>query len=552
MPSLIETLTNHQLCKLYQASMKDSVLENFTPWVNDVNFNDWHLSLYKFAIVRPLQYYDDKIINTLLSLFEAHKDLTFDALSVLDGEMTHAILSLLRKGNSWENEARLSLDNPKDITEFELTWHPEYQRYSEHIFNFFIRIPLYILGKIKNKDYLSPPLSNRVEILSNNNLNVLAKGFNSIIRNAISHGSIAFKYQEIKYSDRDKSIELTARKFSQFFDDLVDSCHSFLIGILLFLCNARSETIERGLKNLPLSIRQLFINSVSSHAGFEIVSMVESQTIKGEKQLNVYCKTNTLSRYSQLFDCMSVAWHTIKFGGEDYNRLALLLDCNKSLTPSVFLNADRLREAIAKNESLEACLPNIIETSLLWYDVSILQRKIDLWKNITKTIMADFKKRLVRERQKRGLKVLESQYSIRYIENKSTEKISRIEAHVILKGKFEINVLNKDRVEIRSELIEDILTHIVCKLKKFRVNLSGLQGEKWIKRKPSHIWIRLYIKDLRIRTHMSSGWQEKNLIVRAEWFSRWRNDKPLLVKQPHVIFKRIFIEYNPEIQRGTW
>jgi len=152
----------------------------------------------------------------------------------------------------------------------------------------------------------------------------------------------------------------------------------------------------------------------------------------------------------------------------------------------------------------------------------------------------------------RGLKVLASRYLIRLIENKSTEKISRVEAHVVLKGKIEINVLQKEPIEIRSELIENILNHIVKHLRNTKHCLTDLQGEKRTKRKPNYIWIRMYTKDARIRTLKSSGWKEKNLIIRAEWFSRWKNMKPILVRTPHTFFKRILIEYNPELPKGTY
>ncbi|OGW44700.1 MAG: hypothetical protein A2Y66_08630 [Nitrospirae bacterium RBG_13_41_22] len=60
------------------------------------------------------------------------------------------------------------------------------------------------------------------------------------------------------------------------------------------------------------------------------------------------------------------------------------------------------------------------------------------------------------------------------------------------------------------------------------------------------------MKDSRIRSLLSSGWQDKNLIVRAEWFSRLIKMEPIFIMKPNAIVKRIFIEYNPEIQKGNW
>lgn len=547
MSSLNKTLANHSICKLYHSLRKDIILESFSSWVKESSFNDWHLSLSKFSTIRPLKYYDPQIINKLLTFFEENINVTFDALSKLSIEITHAITSLLREGSSWNYEKQILLDNPKDMLDFERIWHPEYQRYCEHIFNHFICIPLYILGKLKNKDYLSPNLSNRCDILQNNGLGSTIKGYRSIVRNAISHGHSFFDHLGINYIDRNnKTLNLSASEFSRLFDELVNSCHSFVISILLFLCNNQDQVINNVLRKLPLGIRLLFISAFSSHRGFEVMTMIESQAIGNRKQLNIHCKSDTLYRDSHLFESLHVAWHSLKCGGDDYDRIGIVIDCKKSVSPAIFINADKLREAIINDRPIDD-RSGIIETSLLWLDTSNIRFKKYLWGNIAYAIWQSYKRQVVEKWREIGLKVLSSRYEIRYIENKSTDKLARIEAHIIIKGPMELDLRLQDNGTIRCEMFESIVKHVMKKLKRRRIKLSELDKKYFFKRTPKYIWLSVYLRDARIRNLLSSGWQGKNLFAKAEWFSRWSNYGPIMLKHKHSILKRISIEYNPEI-----
>lgn len=548
MSGINDSFSDHLICSLYQERQKGFILEKYSHWVSENNFYDWHLVLSSFASVEPLIYCNTETVNSLLSLLDSHKTLTFYALSVLSKELTHAVLSIFREGNSWNNYDPLALDNPHNIADFENIWHPEYQRYCEHIYNHLIQIPLYIIGETKQKNYLSTALSNRVSVLGDNNLDSLTKGFSSTVRNAISHGSVTFESSMITYTDRNKNITLFPREFAMLFDELVDNCHSLLISILLFICNNRLESIKGGLENLPLGILFLFIKSFSSHGDFEVKSMIESQTVESKRQLNIYVKTTSLSRTTQMFDSMNAAWHTSQFGGDSYNRIAVMLDCGKSVAPAIFINGDRLREAILNNEPTEKCISQIIEASLLWFDSPNFLRKLHFWKNIAISALDNFKLQLRKERHKRGLKTLSALYDVKHVQNKSTETIPRIEAQVVLKGKLETIMTLKENGEIRCALIEDIVRHATTKLKKHKISLVGIKGEHWIKHSPQYIWIRLYSKNARLRSLLSYSWQENFLIARAEWFSKWRNLKPIFLMKPNASVAGILIEYNPSLK----
>ena len=187
------------------------------------------------------------------------------------------------------------------------------------------------------------------------------------------------------------------------------------------------------------------------------------------------------------------------------------------------------------NEVAESSLPEILETSLLWFDSSKLFRRIYIWKSVISTAWQKYKQERNEDRRKRGLKNLSLAYFIRHVENKSAENIRRIEGHVIL----------KERGEIREDLINGIIKHAVRTLKKHKVKLVNLGEEGLIKRGPRYIWIRLYVNDRRLRSLITESWDKKNLVLQAEWFSRWKNNGPIVVKKPQRMVGRIRVEYNP-------
>ena len=102
--------SNHAICNSQKELRKQDIINSFGGWLDDTTFNDWHFSLYKFASIRPLKYFDSESVDISLSFFEKHPEITIEAITDLDVELSHAIFSLLRESDSWHNEKPLSLD----------------------------------------------------------------------------------------------------------------------------------------------------------------------------------------------------------------------------------------------------------------------------------------------------------------------------------------------------------------------------------------------------------------------------------------------------------
>ncbi len=528
---------SHFICGIQRSLWKTQILDAFAGYVDESSFKEWHLCLYKFATVRPLTFVRWEAVDEALAFFNQYPVLTLDGIAALQRELSHATFSLLRPGASWNKEEKLSLDRPEQMAEFESIWHPEYQRYCEHVFNHLIQLPLHVIGTRKRKNYLAQTLANRANLLQTNGFAELATGYDSVVRNAISHGSTSFEITGVQYIDKKGDRLLAAWEFTSLFDSLVDTCHSILVALLLFLCEQQTLVEGKGLQKLPLGLRFIFIDAFSSHSGFKLLSAMESDTAGPKSQLNIVCKINSKARWAQMFEGMHTCWNASSFGGENYNRFFVSFDCGMPVLSSLILNGDELQRAIKTNEVFNKCASKIVETSLLWYDASRLERKLYSWKSILPVRWQNAKKEIIESWRDGGLKVLSSRYTILETLNRSTEKTQQLEAHIVL----------HEKGVVTDELLQEIVRHAIRRLRKHRVRRTDLHGEKGRARKPDCVRVRLYAQDRRIRTLMSYGWKDKDLVLIAEWISYAGKMQPFYTREADTVLGRIRIKYNPNL-----
>jgi hypothetical protein len=474
-------------------------------------------------------------VDEALAFFERDAASTIEGITALQRELSHAIFAALRPGASWGREGKVSLEGPDEMAEFDSIWHPEYQRYCEHVFNHLIQLPLYVIGGKKGKDYLRLTLANRAERMRDNNLAALTAGYDSVVRNAISHGSTSFEVTGVRYTDRKDARLLAAGEYIDLFDRLVDTCHSIIVALLLFLCRNQILVEQAGLHKLPLGLRFIFVDAWSSHQGVELLSMVESERATSSKQLNLVCRINSRARWAQLFEGMHTCWNASLFGGKEYSRYFVAFDCGMPVHSSLILDGDKLRQAILANESLDTCAPGIIETSLLWYDASSLGRKLYAWKCLWRIQWEITRRSVIEDLRNRGFRVLGSRYETISVLNKSTEDVRQVEAHIVLRGEGAVT----------HELLQGMVQHAVKKLRRHKVRRTDLYGEKGRAGKPDYIRVRLYARQRRTRTLMSYGWKDKELLLIAEWMSSARKAQPFYTREADLVLGDIRIKYNP-------
>jgi len=535
MSSLNDLFENHSICKFQRKLRKDFVLNKFKEFIDEDSFNDWHYSLYPFAEKRPLKYFDESVIKYLTQFLIKHDVHFLESIVELTYEITNGIFSTVREGSSWNLEHSLLLNSPSDIIEFERVWHPEYQRYCEHIFNNLIKVPLSILSKMKAKDYLRLTLTNQINILNDNDLEYLTTGFNSTVRNAISHGSVNFQLMDIEYVDRKKTETLFPMQFAKLFDSLVDISHSIVISLILVLGEKDSKIKRRGIDQLAVSLQYLYFDGINSHPGYKIQHMVQSETIKSQHQLNLSCRLSSPVRLTHQFESLYTAWLIQTKSISGYERFAFSIDCGKEIKASIYFDGIALQQCINQNLPLEKS-SDVIETSMLWFDAPAWKRKRYIWSNVISIGKQVAKRDIISNWEKSNLHFARYRYFFKKIENKSSDKIHRVDAICILKPSyfFDLDIMLK------------IIRQVVRRMRRRLISTKDFDGESWMKRRPQYIWLRIFLNDKRERELIkNSGFPSDNLVVKAEWISRKYRNNPIFVKNPNMLHNKIRLHFNP-------
>ena len=520
--------------------IKKQIIESaFTQWVDETKFHEWFYSLYQFACQKPLSYFNPQIIDETLHILNSDFCLVIKAFSAFEAKITHAVLSNIRTGSSWENEELFSIEDPKNLVDFENIWHPEYIRYCEQIYNHIIQIPLFVIGQSHNgKKYNELTLTNRVQILSDNGYQCLTNGFNSTIRNALSHGHIQYGVMDITYIDRQKTEIISSYDFAEIFDNLVDTCNSIIIGFIIFICNNRSKIENIGLHNIPLGLRYLIIDGFTQTKNFRLMSLVESKVNQNTKQINIYCEIKSMVMAEQQYNAILLCWVVCKLGGKDYDRYVVSIDCGMPSTSLLILNGEHLYKAFENNSLLGDCAPKLIESSLMWYDNTGVFSRIRSFKYFAHSHLLLAKREIIKNFKNQGITFWGQNYKIVKIVNTSPRKLRRIQAHIILK--YENPLISLD-------YLEKVLIHAIKKIRRIHIRKKDISGEVGLPWTPEFITIRLYSHDQRIRKLESYNWQNKELMLIAEWSSNWRKTPPFFTKDTNYYIKGIRIKLNNQL-----
>ncbi|MFT3893885.1 MAG: hypothetical protein QM730_19835 [Anaerolineales bacterium] len=384
--TLNEFVTRHPLARLMRELKADVVSERFSDWLKSKpSDNSWLYSLYDFANNAPFCYVDDQIINETLSILSMDTQCTLDALKNHGEYVSRAIFTSFRPSVSWQIQdgEKFSIDTPKGIEDFENIWHPEYVKCCEQIYNHLIKIPLHILGKQNSRDFVSLGLPKRIEKLIALGYSNLTNGYDSVIRNAISHGGIEYGISDISYIDILNKKDIYAPDLVSLLDDLLDTCNSMIVSFLLFII-ANQDTVEKtGIENLPLGIKYLLTKGFTSHNGLKIISFMESGLNK--QQLNINIQTSTMYRGIHQFEALQVAWAASFFGGSNFERILVNIDCDMPVQPLAIINGKLLNDAIKNKLAFEEVVPKLFEHSLLWYDTTKLRSTLFGLQNSMKT-----------------------------------------------------------------------------------------------------------------------------------------------------------------------
>lgn len=512
-------LENHYIRKLDFEYKEKAITKKFSPWIIDSKTNNLHLMLYPFCNERPFKYIDENIISLCNNYLLNNSELAIEAFKTLDREIRHSINTFFKKGIT-NNEDILDLRNIQNYLDFETIWHPEYIRYCEHIFNHLIKIPLFILGRKKQKDYFQPTLSNRVDILKKNDLELFTRGFNPIVRNAISHGSFEYSILSINYSDKTsnnkRDLNLSTYEFGNLIDDIIITCNSLIISYCLFFSNLERVGV---VSNLPLGFLFLYIKGLSEYDNIKIDNLIVTKTINSSSQLIFYISSKYKSRFEHNYNCMVIAYRISKIGFRDYDRLGFEIDFGAELNGQVFFNMKKFNEFIETNKTFDDKL-DFIEDSINWYDTKFKILKVRRFKTALKYIFRIIRINLLDEWSQKGLYWLSRNYIIKDVENSSTDKKVRVKIYVALSG-----VQFKDERQIIA-----MLDKVIKEYKKKRYHRKKMTKNIMFKKKPDYIWVYLYLNEFSLRKLKSQGWENSNHLLTAEWIRNRKRNASILLK----------------------
>jgi len=536
--TLNEFVTRHSLAKLMRELKADVVWERFSDWLKSKpSDNSWLCSLYDFANDVPFCYINDQIVNETLSILNIDIQCALDALKNHGEFVSRAIFTFFRPSVSWQIQdgERISIDTPRGIEDFENIWHPEYVRCCEQIYNHLIKIPLHILGKQNNKDFVSPGLPVRVERLIALEHSSLTTGYDSVIRNAISHGGIEYDISDISYIDNKDKKQIYAPDLVNHLDDLFDTCSSIIVSLLLFVIENRDAVEKAGIEHLPLGIKYLLTNGFASHNGSKLISFIESGPNK--QQLNINIQTNSIYRGVHQFEALQVAWAVSFFGGSNFERILVNIDCGMPVQPLVIINSELLRDAVENKLAFEDVGSKLFEHSLLWYDTTKLRSNLFGLQNSMKTSF-EIQKRIFRQRMIDSNNFIPRlHYKVVFTKNTSPRRFRRLEGHI---------VLNVSKSITEAQLLK-IIKSAINQLRRRLIKRKDLHGEVGLPGSPFGITLRVYSTDRRVRKLLSYTWQEKELVAIAEYSKNWNISLPLYTKEPNRIQGRIQVKYNEQL-----
>lgn len=493
-------------------------------------------ALFPFADTRPLKYVSDSAAKRTLEILRSQSRQVDTVLQDHEVALNHAIESLLREGSSWRDEDRIDANSPEALRKFDQVWHPEYQRYCEHIFNHLVRVPLETIGHSKGKDYGSMTLGNRTKRVRELGYPELTKGFNSIVRNSISHGTVRFSELGHVYVDRTDSRRLSANDFGRLLDDLVATCNGITTGVLLWISTRWSKPSAAEFSVLPVGFKRLLVQGAAEYPGFSIESVIEEEHVAGKPVLNVFCTTDTTSRGIHHMDSLMVASLFQEFGATDYSQFNVRLECGRLIPAFALLKAQplsQLRREGLRRDLMEATF----EGSLLWFDSPSVVRRVQLWAKLFRIALRDYREEVVRNWREAGLKVWGSRYEIKSVENKSAGRIRRLHAELVLTGE-----------EPRQrDVVRGVMRHAVRRLRWRFIKGVGIEKRTALRRPPVYIWFRLHSSDRPTRSLGPDGWQSAEVLAQGEWRA-WPRSKrpPVWVKQPDEKYRGVLIRYNPK------
>jgi hypothetical protein len=534
MKNEFEIFENSPIQRMSKDYKFDKILKRFFNNVKENILEEKHIMLWFFVDTIPFKYIRSEVYDKLSSFLFDNSEIAINSILEHRFDLTKAILTFNNKHSVLNNEDFISHLSSEDIYNFDTVYHLEYIKNTEHVYGRLIRIIISILGKITGKKYdLQENLSNMLDILRSNNLELMAECINPTIRNAISHGAVYYETNEIVFFDKDTEIRLFPNEYIRMIDDLSDTCAALLLAFVVFILDTNKILSS---PDIPDGIIFIYLSSLLGYEHFKYINILPYNLAENKKQIAFYIKTDSNSRNLQYFESKKLAYFLNTRFNHKFSRIAINIDSGKSVSPAMFIDLDKLNIAIKNNSFAE--IGNSDDASLLWYNESKFKSMIWFQKNYFFYNREKSKHDFLKDYYTRiGKNYYGDRYIIKKIEDRSSEKTGRIFLHV---------VLDKNANDLFDDIENfiDMLLYIIKMHKKSRkLKVLGGLNERTKKVKPIYIWGSIYKQNTRTRNlHLNN-----NKIFDFEWIKNNKKYKPILLKSTNEI-KGIRIKFNEQSQ----
>ena len=267
------------------------------------NSNHAYLSIWEYLSGIPERFYNETACRDILNFLNNIREKEPSYLvKILNGNEFQSMgFKSLNEINSLKFHDMAIPSNEYDLMRFcNNHIHPNYLKLVEGVYSNLI-FPIGVYHRIERGKRLEGfDIYNRVEELKMTTLfKYLSDPYNHTIRNAIAHGKVVFKHNDISYKDRDEEFVLSYRDTINLFDDILDISNGLSLGFCLFYFT-NLEFLEKHDIMIPLPIMIEELKAETNATGWKIRGYLESETIDNRSQLIIFAKNYFLAHLSHL------------------------------------------------------------------------------------------------------------------------------------------------------------------------------------------------------------------------------------------------------------
>jgi len=494
----------------------------------DVQSLQHAFALCPFAEDRPWRYWDRATTLQAIEVLEADPDRTADALHVRSAQLGAALDSLFTPAPARDIEDSLDHDRPRDLVAISTTFHPEYLRWSEHVFGPLLSLYWSVLKKGGAAGNFG--LRGATAAVASRRRSALLVGYNEQVRNALAHGNVVFRGSTIAYGQQ---TELTSAAFLRLFDDLCRTCNAMALAALIYIL--RDQDGARLPAAVSPGLLRVILAGAINRRGCTVDGVVESTPALVGTQLHVSVSMASKSRPECLFVAFRVATVLADLGVREIDRLMVGIDHGDEICTDIPIKYGLVPSVLNSGATPDALQSLLGDTPLLWFDEVPLVSRLRLWRNVARLAWRTGKQTIIERWHEVGACRGKGRFTIRRIDNLSVRGLPRVHIVAVLN-----DPCHADDPDIVRETIRE-LTRVGRHHRVWSRPSPIDRGISLLKR-PKHVFVDLYREDGTVRWLVGPGWSGGNLIVTSEGV--WGRAQPVHVKNPQECYAGIAIRYE--------